>query len=248
MVILSAGRAEDVKTQTVFPTEELVLVCPAHEEDAYRDHNPDLEIVALPEGFPAGEAPVRQWIMDRWPSSIQLDDDLVYFHNMESLDGKAIRKLGPDEAFAVMLEIAGMARDAGIYLYGLTPWPHPTAYHCQIPFRITGFVIGGVVGIHEGSKLRFNHQLTAASDYWLSGLNAHYHRMCLVDFRHCCWDKAGTFSQPGGQQMHRSLDTEAEDTRLLTKAFGRDVIRPKKGSSISSQTSFGSQRVLQMPF
>lgn len=250
LVIPSAGRADIVKTTRMVLKPEMAVLCvPESEGDAYRKHNPDTEIVTHPDSI-RGLPRKRQFIYDKFGDVIMLDDDLVVAYHFEHRPGEPTCKMTPDETHSVLQRLADNARDLGVFLFGLSPYPDIRNYAPQWPFAVTGFVMGGTMGMLRGSKLTFSDAVIAADDYWISCLNAYHHRMALIDFRYKVTSKSATFHGRGGTSSLRTLETEARDTAALRKYFGSDVIRKKHRSARSQGLNHGhkAQRTMSLPF
>lgn len=248
IVIPSAGRADDVKViPQVLDPDMAVLCVPESEEAEYRRHNPGVEIVAHPDSV-RGLPPKRQWIYDKFGDVMMLDDDLVVCYHFEHASGTCT--VGPQETYDLIQRLADNARDMGIYLFGFSPYPDIRAYTDHAPFKVTGFVIGGTLGILKGSKLSFSSEVVAGDDYWISALNAYHHRMALIDLRYKITSKSNTFHGKGGTSMLRTTSTEARDTEVLRRYFGSDVVKTKKRTFLSKGKAHGHehQRTLVLPF
>ena len=89
------------------------------------------------------------------------------------------------------------------------------------------------------SKLHLNE------DYFISGINAHYHRMTLIDNRFT-FKFRNTFENKGGLASFRTVHKELEDTLVLRKYFG-DAIVLKKDTFLAKVKVEGS-RSLRIPF
>jgi hypothetical protein len=236
IVIPSHKRADRVTTTiNALPPEVCTLVVPAAQEAEYREHNPDTEIDAHPDDV-IGMSAKRMWMAERYGDQFQCDDDQKHFIHLEHIAGERECALTPWEAYEVIQRTAEMARMMGVYLFSLSPYPDIRTFAGFSPFHLTGWVIGGKLGWlkPKESGLFIPNEITAKTDFWISALNAHKHRMCLVDMRygskfHADFG-AGT---GGGQATRRTSETEKKDSELLLRAFGSDVFIPKKRTQLS---------------
>ena len=93
---------------------------------------------------------------------------------------------------------------------------------------------------------------TAVEDFYISGLNAHFHRMALIDTRYN-FVQDQTFTKRGGQSMYRNMETERKDTIFLRKCFGEAVTikkdvqhtSKKRGVSARSKNPYGRTMTIQ---
>lgn len=249
IVIPSHKRAADVTTtKTALPPEVCVLCVPEAQAAEYREHNPDVEIVAHPDDI-RGLAPKRMWIADRFGDHMQIDDDQKYFVHLEHQTGEPECKLDPWTAYGVLNRLADNARELGVYLFSLSPYPDPRVYDPGMPFKLTGFVIGGKLGwlSPKESGLWIHPQIVAKDDYWLSALNAHLHRVCLVDLRYASKFKPD-FKSPGGQAGVRNQDTERRDNRILRETFGGAFQKKNRTTLSKGHSGHEDQITLHVPF
>jgi TET-associated glycosyltransferase-like protein len=247
VIIPTHLRAGDVTTLgKVVPADKAILSVPADQEDVYREAYPDVEMDIHPasiRGLPAK----RQYIYDRFGDVMMVDDDLVVTFHFEHATGTCT--IDPETTYTLIQRLAQNAKDAGVYLFGFSPYPDVRNFAPQLPFKITGFVIGGTLGMLKGSKLAFNPSITAADDYWISGLNAYHHRMALIDLRYKITSKGHTFRGKGGTSAQRTMDTERRDNDTLRKYFGDEIIPVKKRSGYSKgKSGHDAQRTLRLPF
>ena len=119
------------------------------------------------------------------------------------------------------------------------------AYNDLKPYSLTGTVMGGGFGLIENSKVHFNSKLHLNEDYFISGINAHYHRMTLIDNRFT-FKFRNTFENKGGLASFRTVHKELEDTLVLRKYFG-DAFVLKKDTFLAKVKVEGS-RSLRIPF
>ena len=250
IVIPSHLRAGQVKTLETVLDPDMAIVCiPKAQEDDYRDKDPDFQYDVHPDDI-VGLAPKRQYIYDKYGDVFMMDDDLTVAHHFEHKVGEKACRLVPNEVWDVVQRLYLEACSLGVYLFGLSPYADIRVYDCCNPYKLTGFVVGGNMGLRAGAKFKFNAAITAADDYWISALNAHYHRKALIDLRYKVTSNGKTFINPGGTAAIRTLETEKRDTELLQKFFGEDAIRIKKRTPMSKGKSGAHeyQRALWLPF
>ncbi|MBN1224403.1 MAG: hypothetical protein JXB23_14240 [Candidatus Aminicenantes bacterium] len=225
------------------------LCVTASEEDTYRRHYPDAEIIVHPDTI-VGLAPKRQWIYEKFGNVFMLDDDIkgVYRLYMRQLGPK----LKPEETYHIIQWAGNMARLCGCFLFGFNKNPSPIIYSPFSPIRLSGVVTGCAFGMIEGSRLSFTSESTAVEDFYISGLNAHFHRKAFIDTRFN-FVQDQTFTKKGGQSMYRNMETERRDTLFLRRCFGDAVTIKrsvqhaghKKGVSARSKNPYGRTMTIQ---
>lgn len=257
IVAPSFMRAGYTTSQRAFPPGELIFCVAEFEADAYREALPDNEIVTHPDDV-VGLSATRQWMYDHWGDLIMVDDDidgLIHFEHKTGdrfeRDGRMYSQhhLTPEENALVLWRLADEAREAGVFLFGINASGDPRNYKCLAPYKMTGYVDGSAYGMLRGSKLFHTKEIVAAVDHWLSGLNAFYHRRCLIDNRYGVVQarETGNFRNPGGASVWRTEETEVSDTEVLRKYFGKKVFPPHAGTERARTMSAG-QRGFSLPF
>jgi len=248
VVCPSYKRAGSVKTVSV--VSNLAIVVRPAEKDEYAKFYPNNEIIPLPDTV-IGLANTRQWIYENYPNVFMLDDDIVACSKMYHVTKKkTFMKTTPDEAYELIQYAGNMAHLAGCYLFGFNRSPNPLLFSPFNPILLSGFINGCAFGMLEGSKLHFDQRFTAVEDFYVSGVNAYYHRMAWIDMRFN-FQQVGTFMLQGGQSSYRTMDTEKNDTLLLRKTFGECIeLKPEKfgGKSMTTGSKNPYGRTMKIPF
>lgn len=227
IVIPTAGRAGAVTTDVA----GAILVAPEDEAPAYREHHPAAEIVTHP---PLRNlAAKRQWIYERFGDVFMLDDDIAYVGRLHLPGNPRHHHLTPQEAADLIQRTAAAARAAGCYLFGFNATPNAKHYYPHKPIELTAYINGCAMGLLRSPRLYFTERTTAAESHWINLLNAYFHRRAWCDMRfHFAQVPGSTFTRPGGQTQHRTLDTERADTLFLRRVFGQAVqVKAARGDS-----------------
>lgn len=240
IVIPSAGRADRVLTTKAISNATLCV--PESEASAYSLHNPGVPIVTHKDSL-KGLTLKRQFILESFPNSFQIDDDIKHITRLYAGKGEPY-KLTPDEAYDVVQMIGNCAKLAGCYLFGISKEANPLAYNDMKPIELNG-IVNGDMGLLEGSKLFFHELAKVSEDYWISAYNAFIHRYCWIDKRFSAIAEK-TFGNKGGCANHRTTDQEREDTLFLRKMFG-DAIQVKQDTVLSKKKT-EYQRTLKIPY
>ena len=239
IVIPSMGRASNVSTVSL--VDDPIVCVPESEAAQYREHNPGVEVEAHPDtvvGLPAK----REWMYQRWGDLFMVDDDAVALFDVSAA---TIQKVGSGDARALIERVYADACGAGAFLFGLSRTPDPRTYFPNRPFRRTGLVLGGAYGLRAGSGLWWNKRMMVGEDFWISCLNAHYHRTLWVDTRYA-FMFSKTFASTGGLSLYRTEGSESEATEILKENFG-NVINKKLPTRLV-KTMRNNQRALKIPF
>lgn len=102
------------------------------------------------------------------------------------------------------------------------------------------------MGLLKGSKLWFAEEAVISSDMFVSGLNAHFHRICFVDERYGM-NGAGHYTKAvGGMALIRTEQAEKDATEFLRRSFGSAIVRKTPGSTELSKYSWS--RSLKVPW
>lgn len=226
IVIPSHLRADKVVTaKTALPPELCNIVVPESQVAEYELHNPDSPIVGHPDSI-IGLTRKRAWIAERFGNHMQIDDDQTHFFHCEHGNGEKECKLSPEMAYHVIQRIGNEAKDAGCFLFGMNNSADIRNFSPLQPFARTGYIAGGGFGWLEGSKLFMNNRIVSKDDYWLSALNAHFHRTIWVDNRYSS-KGSKDFVTTGGTASIRTQDSERIDNEILVANFGSNIFIPK---------------------
>lgn len=220
-----------------------ILCVSESQKTLYQEYNRRIEIVTHPDDL-IGIAAKRQWIYDYFGDVFMVDDDITQMARVYTGKGEKTR-VHKKDAYELIQHLGSIARDTGSYLFSFSKNPMPTAYNPLKPFSMTGTIMGGAFGLIQGSKIHFNSALHLNEDYFISGLNAHYHRKCVIDNR-CTFKFRNTFENKGGLAAYRTVARELDDTLQLKKYFG-DAIQLKQDTHLAKVKVEGS-RTLRIPF
>lgn len=205
---------------TLKAVADCIICVPASQAAQYRDSNPDTEILEHPDSV-IGLLPKRQWILEHFGGEVfQIDDDIKKVSRVHVEPGE-VDKLTPREAADLIQATADAARQAGVKVFTFGECNKPNYFSPLEPIRMTGFIPGHAYGILNGSKLWYNYDIKCHCDFWISALNAYYHRWAWIDdrfyFDHEIW------TSRGGQAEFRTNVSIEEDVKLLRKIFGTNI-------------------------
>ncbi len=242
IVVPSHRRAGRVLTHKA--VEKCILCVPQSQEAQYREHYPDVEVVAHPDDI-VGLPPKREWMCSYFGDVIQIDDDIRSMQRRWTPPCTGQAKVSPRDAWQIVQNLGALAKEAGVYLFGFSTVINPMQYQANRPFALTGLVNGSSLGLLAGSKVRFvlpgYEHLVAVDDTVAALLNAYYHRMMIIDLRFS-FVPVDTFKGLGGNSQYRTMDTEVEDNKALIELFGSNVVKIRPGATHEHQ------RAVRIPF
>ena len=243
IVVLSYNRPGRVLTEKMLEVDDFVVLVGEDQIGEYAQAQPKLNYEAYP--LPERDFSAKlQWCYERWGDVICLDDDLDRMEHMEHKAGEGRCWLSKQEARHVFDQTALDASQAGVYLFG---WGDgdPRNFDDMHPIRRTG-VVAGSMGLLAGSKLSFTSEIRVSADYWVSLLNAYWHRTCWIDWRWVPNGPPSTFKGTGGIASVRSMDVERLDYELLKRYFGEAIV--KKEATLRAGLTHPWQRRIQLPY
>lgn len=242
IIIVSHKRAGGVTTCEAV-ADTLICVPASQEQDYLRYHDKD-QLVIHPDhvvGLPAK----RQWILDNFGDVFMLDDDLKEMRAVHREAGVA-QKVDRQTAKAIIQQTSDAARQAGVHLFGFNQSCIPTAYSGFKPISLSGFLIEGWIGFLKGGKLFYPRDLKLCGDFWISCLNAYYHRKIWRDNRFS-FMALDTFKNQGGQSEFRNMEAEREAYEYLIRHFGSEVVQLKRNTHLAKR-KHQYQKSLNLPF
>jgi hypothetical protein len=183
------------RVRTLQAVNNAILCVEESQVPMYRACNPKVEIVSHPDAV-RGLAAKRDWILRYFGDVMMLDDDIEELRRVyepprlrsfdklrvdqkNDIDNILPVSVDPDDAYAIIQMTAAACRDAGFYAFGFSTSPTPLHYDVFEPISLSGYLTGCAHGVLKGSKLWYNPEIICNEDYWLSCLNAHYHRIRL---------------------------------------------------------------------
>ena len=244
LVIVSHKRAETIKSHKSFANA--VVCIPESQEADYRRYNPSLNIYTHPDTV-KGLAAKYIWCYKEFGNVALIGDDIDFLRRNWVADAKDKKsRIDPETAYEIIQSTAYTAKQMGAKLFAFSKESNPVAYSGQRPFKVSGLASGGVIGLLDGFKMELTTDCVAGLDYFLSGLNAYYHRYLFVDERYFTQCKEGTFVSRGGMAEFRTMETEEKDLLMLRNLFGDAIIIKKNANLRRLKHKF--DKTLKIPF
>jgi hypothetical protein len=226
------GRAGNLPVLQLLP--DIPLCVAVSQEAKYRAAHPGVELVIHPDEV-VGIGAKRQWIYEKFGDVFMLDDDVARCHDLTRGAREKMQVLDPQRVRDLIYRLFDQAEQMGAYLVGFNFFAHPGAFRPQRPFQLTGSAAGRAFGVREGGDIWFpKHKHIFTDDLYISALNAHKHRFCLLDQRYC-FLAPGTWAREGGMNHLRTWETMQENNRLMDEAFGDAVVK-KQGTKLAGLT------------
>jgi hypothetical protein len=240
IVIPSHKRPGNVITSKLLPSA--VVCIPESQLSDYEKADPDIKYLTHPDSV-VGLTMKRQWIYENVGNVFMLDDDITAMRRLYTEPGEPA-DLSQVEIHELIDRTAWSARQAGAFLFGFNNRPNPTMYKPMEPIQLTGYITGCATGLLSGSKLWYNARIRCNEDYWISLLNAYYHRIIWRDNRFAFIQK-DTFVAKGGLAEFRNVDAEKEDFEILKAAFG-DAVELKVDTKLAKR-KHPYQKTMRIP-
>lgn len=240
IVIPTANRFDRIVSNNYFKNS--IICCPESEYDRYKYACPKTEIVTHPDSV-KGLGAKRNWILNEFGSVFMIDDDVKGLTRLYST--KRRQQCSAEEAYWIIQNAANVAKLAGAYLYGFNHFRNPAHYHGHEVFKMTGYVNGCGLGIHEGGGLSFRSDLIAVNDFYVSALNAYKNRFCMIDNRFV-FNQNKIANEKGGLGNFRNNETEKSDINILQDLFGDAIVSKKNTTTSKSSIKYG--RTLKIPY
>lgn len=235
VMILSHKRAG--KVETLKTVKNCSICVPESQAAEYREYNPGVEIIAHPDNV-VGISPKIRWVYDKFRNVIMMDDDLsMMCRAYADKEFPLKQRVDAETAYEIIQASAYMCKEIGAHFFGFSNMPRPIGMATFAPFKFTGFVQGGSMGFLDGFKMVLPDNC-GAPDYFLSGINAYYHRKAWIDLRYYFASKEGTFRSTGGMAEFRSNESERNDYIMLKKYFGPAIERKGKTGVKSMQSRY----------
>jgi hypothetical protein len=216
------GRAGEVTAFKTFGPS--LLLCVAESQlPLYREAYPNGRFDVHPDSV-KGLGPKVVWMHEKYGAWFRVDDDADYMLD-HTAGGEKITDAR--KARHLVHRLADQAEQMGLFMFGFTELARPVYYSGHKPFKLTGVIEGGKCGFLPGSQLFWPTDIDMADDVWISGLNAYFHRACLIDMRYAIPTEIG---QKGGLAAHRTTPRIDEWSQKLKDTFGEAMMINPPGS------------------
>tara|TARA_R110002153_G_scaffold4216_4_gene20266 strand:+ start:1965 stop:2714 length:750 start_codon:yes stop_codon:yes gene_type:complete len=242
IVCPSKGRASNVLTKKLI--NDLVLVVPEYEVEAYEEHNPECTVIAEPEHV-RGITASRQFIIETFENVFMIDDDIVSIRKNWIESGEEYLIQDPDYAQDIIQRAGDIATDINAKMFGFANLRDPLHYVSHKPIGFTGYLNASYTGYLAGHDLAYDVSYPEGEDHYMSCLNVYKNRYMFIDHRYS-FVTQGNFVAEGGCNLDRTKEDMLLTTLKLRKTFG-EVIKIKKPTAGKSKLREG-ERTVSFPF
>lgn len=228
IVIPTYKRPERVISKTLV-TDPILCVAQS-EESAYKEFNPDCEIVVHPDsvkGLPAK----RNWIVQHFGEMFMLDDDVYQFQpQYYGPDTSTANLTNPAVIRRIIERLYTVAKMLDVHLFGFGKSQRPLFYNPAKPYVMNERVTGCSYGVIKSKNTFWPDDLVLKEDFWISGYVKFTERLVLIDKRYAFKQK-DTFVNPGGLSEYRNKERELAAMLKIRRYFG-DCVKIKGENGI----------------
>ena len=231
----SYKRPENVEVLSYLPSAKIYVSESEYPE--YKKHNPDANIVAVPDEFQGNVCRIRNKILDEEKGNAVciVDDDLQflgYFENRE------VHKLETEkDVMDFLYSYTVLSLDMGVKLWGINVNPGKQNYREYTPFSLTSY-IGSPFSVHVDSDLRYDERFSLKEDYDLTLQHLNKYRKVLRVNKY--FYQVRQMEQEGGCASYRNLDKETKQLQDLQKKWGTKIV---KWDSLISSRSHSTRKI-----
>lgn len=247
ILIISHNRPDNVKTLKAIDNKRVSICIAESQLEAYKKNYPNVDYVLHPDSV-IGLAEKYNWIYNEFKNVCIVADDIDVFRRNYLADSKGKKDyIAPELVPDLIQATAITGYNFGAKLCAWSKESNPLTYSGHNPFKITGLASGGVLIFLEGwKKFELSSRCTSGLDYYLSGMNAYFHRTLFIDNRFGVMCKEGTFVSQGGMADYRTIESERKDYKFLKELFG-EAIQVKKNENLRKK-KHQYEKTLKVPF
>lgn len=205
-------------------------MCQNQRGGAYREMNPDCEIVTHPDtvkGLPAK----RNWMVQHFGELFMLDDDVIEFQPLYYDEETSCANItNPGVTRKIIEKLWTVAKMLNVHLFGFSKNQRPLFYDPSKPYVMDERVTGCSYGVIKSPNTFWPKDLVLKEDFWISGYVKFTERLVLIDKRYAFKQK-DTFVNPGGLSEYRNTDRELDAMMYIKKHFG-DCVKIKSDNGL----------------
>lgn len=203
------------------------------EIDAYRQNNPNVDIVRCADGVQGNLCRVRNHILDKEFENgadvvLIVDDDLKEVARWEKGGNiKPKRIIVKAETFPQFVyKHSLMARDIGAYLWGINVNFDKAVYREYSPFSTNAYIGGPFQAHMRGSEIRYDEALPLKEDYDITLQHLNKYRIALRSnaYHYICKQA----ENPGVCATYRNMDRERQQFEALQRKWGEEIVQRDK--------------------
>lgn len=228
----SYKRADNIRTKSYLPFINLYV---AYEEyEKYIQYNKDTKIIQCEKGIQGNISRVRNYIIKKELQENNrdavciVDDDMkgVYFW-----EGGKANKVDTDNFILFLYKYTLLAKDLGVYLWGINVNQDKQVYRAYTPFSLTSYIGSPFMVFLKGNNCWFDDRLSLKEDYDMTLQQLNKNRKVLRINKYYYIVKQS--EQAGGCASYRNYTEEERQFNLLQKKWGKNIVKIDKGKSRS---------------
>lgn len=218
----SYRRPKKVETLTYIPNIRVYVDCEEYEE--YVKYNPLVNIVSCPKGIQGNVCRVRNYIIKEELKNNDavciVDDDMkgiYYWENNES------HKLKTEDLDWFLEKYTIMAKDLGVYLWGINVNQDKQIYREYTPFGTVSYIGAPFMVFLKGNNCWFDERLSLKEDYDMTLQQLNKNR-CVLRVNKFYYVVRQS-QQAGGCAVYRNYQEEERQLNLLIKKWGKHIVK-----------------------
>jgi hypothetical protein len=220
------------------------------EAEDYKKSHKKIKIKILPDKLRGNVARVRNHILKTQLSkndvTVMVDDDMSrigYFQDRKKvmLDGQAAVR-------DMILRYTHLAREMGVFLWGVNVNADKQVYREYTPFSMTSYISASFSCFLKGNKLFYDERFPLKEDYDMTILQCNKYRRVLRVNKYF-YEKKGA-EQAGGCATYRNVKKEMAQINLLQKKWGPDIVKHdfnRRSHSSKKVRNFDINPVINIP-
>lgn len=195
------------------------------EYDAYKEHNPQADIVSCPKGVQGNLCRVRNYILDKefergMDVVLIIDDDLsrLEYYKYDNGFGYNRIKVEAEDFLTFVEKYSIMAEDIGAKFWGVNCNADAMGYRFTSPFSTVSYIGGPFQCFLKGNRCKYDENLPLKEDYdmTLQQLNKERVVLRVNSYHYICKQSENV----GGCATYRNREREEAQLNALRKKWG----------------------------
>lgn len=224
------------------------------EYEAYRNSNPNADIVRCEDGVQGNLCRVRNYILDQEFANgadvvCIIDDDMRGLYVWQGGEFNTMRKqlISADEVLPLLEKYSLLCEEWGYKFWGGNCNLDALSYRAYSPFSTSGYIGGPFQVFLKGGECRYDERLPLKEDYDMTLQQCNKYRGCLrVNF--LVYDVKQS-EQAGGCATYRNIAREKQQFDLLQHKWGGKIVREDNSNKghTSKTKGFDYNPIIKIP-
>lgn len=210
------------------------------EYDKYKEKFPNAEIIKMPNSAQGLWSRARNYLLDHIDSDYFyiFDDDIKHFTRMTTKIEYLDKTMTTEELEDMFFNMAVLAEDFGVKMWGTNINNQPIAYSEFKPFSLSNPVTGPVTGFMKDNKCRYDENVNIKSDWDMAIQQAHTYgqELRVENLSYDAYISEGT----GGSAEARNKLIEIDHLKRLRKKWGDSIVKLSSNKASWSTLSIDS--------